>query len=82
VVLTLPDVYAKRYGPLVEVLVSLATLMSFLFLLAGNFYGMGKVVSYVWGIEEQAAVWISALIVWSYTISGGAYSVACKYTYL
>jgi Na+/proline symporter len=31
-VLTLPDVYAKRYGPLVEILVSLATITSFLFL--------------------------------------------------
>jgi Sodium:solute symporter family len=35
-VLTLPDIYAKRYGRLVEILVSCATLISFMMLLAGN----------------------------------------------
>ena len=37
--LTLPDVLAKRYGKLVEVLVSLTTITSFLMLLAGNLVG-------------------------------------------
>lgn len=35
-VLTLPDIFAKRYGPVVEILVSLTTIVSFLMLLAGN----------------------------------------------
>jgi Na+/proline symporter len=81
-VLTLPDVYAKRYGPLVEILVSLATITSFLFLLAGNFVGMSNIISYVWGIDFEAAVWITAFIVWAYTVSGGAFSVACEFTVL
>ena len=38
-VLTLPDIYAKRYGKTVEILLSCVTITSFLFLLAGNLVG-------------------------------------------
>ena len=38
-VLTLPDIYAKRYGKTVEILISCVTITSFLFLLAGNLVG-------------------------------------------
>ncbi len=58
--LTLPDVYAKRYGKLVELLVSLCTIISFLCLLAGNLVGMGAILSYVLGISQDAAIWVSA----------------------
>jgi Na+/proline symporter len=38
-VLTLPDFYARKYGKLFEVLVSLTLCTSFISLLAGNFVG-------------------------------------------
>lgn len=38
-VLTLPDIYAKRYGKVVEILISCICITSFLFLLAGNLVG-------------------------------------------
>lgn len=75
-VLTLPDVYAKRYGSMVEILTSCATIISFMMLLAGNLVGMGAILSYLWNIEASAAIWISAAIVWFYTMSGGLFSVA------
>lgn len=56
--LTLPDVYAKRYGKLVELLVSLCTVISFLCLLAGNLVGMGAILSYVLGISQAGAIWV------------------------
>jgi Na+/proline symporter len=37
--LTLPDVFARTYGKATEILASLATIVSFLFLLAGNLVG-------------------------------------------
>ena len=74
--LTLPDIYAKRYGKVVEVMVSCATIVSFIMLLAGNLVGMGNVLSYVWGISQTAGVWTSAAIIWAYTVTGGAFSVA------
>jgi len=40
--LTLPDVFGKRYGKLVEVIASLCCITSFIFLLAGNLAGMGE----------------------------------------
>jgi len=57
--LTLPDVFAKRYGKMVELLVSLCTIISFLCLLAGNLVGMGAIISYVLGISQAAAIWVS-----------------------
>jgi hypothetical protein len=75
-VLTLPDVFAKRYGWIVETMVSIATIISFLMLLGGNLVGMGVITSYLWGISEQAGIWLAAAIVWLYTACGGLYSVA------
>lgn len=74
--LTLPDVLAKRYGKTVEVLVSCCTIASFCCLLAGNLVGMGAIVGYTWGFNQNAGIWLSAAILWSYTVSGGLFSVA------
>ena len=74
--LTLPDVLAKRYGKFVEIMISLAAITSFLMLLAGNLVGMGVITAYVWGTSETAGIWMSAAIVWCYTVSGGLFSVA------
>jgi Na+/proline symporter len=75
-VLTLPDVLARRYGRTVEIVVSLASVLSFIMLLAGNLVGLGNICSYLWGISTQTAIAIVAFIIWSYTISGGMYSTA------
>jgi len=76
-VLTLPDVYAKRYGKLVEILVSITTIVSFLFLLAGNLVGMGAILGYLLNIDDPAAaVWISMILILLYTACGGLFSVA------
>ena len=37
---------------------------------------MGVILSYVWGVNEEAGVWIAASIIWAYTVSGGLFSVA------
>lgn len=74
--LTLPDVFAKRYGKTEEFLISITTITSFLMLLAGNLVGMGVITSYLWGTSENLGIWIAAIIVWAYTVSGGLFSVA------
>jgi hypothetical protein len=38
--------------------------------------GMGVITAYIWGIEETAGIWMTAAIVWIYTVSGGLFSVA------
>ena len=75
-VLTLPDVLARRYGKVVEVMVSLTTITSFIMLLAGNLVGLGIIQAYVWNISVSASIWIAAAIVWGYTVCGGLFSVA------
>jgi Na+/proline symporter len=59
--LTLPDVLSKRYGKVVEILVSIFCCTSFLCLLAGNLVGMGAVLSYLVNISQEGAIWVSLL---------------------
>jgi len=75
-VLTLPDVFAKKYGKVVEIMTSLSTITSFLFLLAGNLVGMATILSYLLGMGIEAGIWMSGLLVLIYTIAGGLFSVA------
>jgi Na+/proline symporter len=75
-VLTLPDVLSRRYGRTVEILVSLASISSFIMLVAGNFVGFAATTSYVWGISQKRAVWVSAAAVWFYTAGGGLHSIS------
>ena len=74
--LTLPDVFSKRYGKVVEVLVSLCCCVSFLCLLAGNLVGMGAIIAYVVGISQTQSIWLAAASVFFYTVAGGLFSVA------
>ena len=75
-VLTLPDVLARRYGKVVEVLVGIVSITSFLMLLAGNLVGMGIITAYVWDISTTLGIWLACALVWTYTVTGGLFSVA------
>lgn len=74
--LTLPDVYARRYGKIVEVCVSICTIVSFLCLLAGNLVGLSEVLNYTLDFGEAESIWLAAASVLLYTIAGGLFSVA------
>ncbi|KAL3929736.1 MAG: hypothetical protein SGBAC_012080 [Bacillariaceae sp.] len=74
--LTLPDVYARRYGRVVEVMVSICTIISFLCLLGGNLVGLGAILNYLLDFGAEEAIWLSAALVLLYTIAGGLFSVA------
>eukprot|EP00980_Cylindrotheca_fusiformis_P020078 scaffold7161_cov133-Cylindrotheca_fusiformis.AAC.1 len=74
--LTLPDVYARRYGKVVEVMVAICTITSFLCLLGGNLVGLGTVINYLLDFGQHEAIWLSAALVLLYTIAGGLFSVA------
>jgi Na+/proline symporter len=75
-VLTLPDIFARRYGVTVEMIVSAATVTSFIMLLAGNLVGFAKITSYLWGVSSKTAVFVAAAVLWIYTVSGGMFSIA------
>jgi Na+/proline symporter len=76
VVLTLPDIYGKRYGKLTEICASICTCVSFTCLLAGNLVGMSVILSYIFDISEMSAVFLSGIICLVYTACGGLFSVA------
>jgi Sodium:solute symporter family len=75
-VLTLPDVLARRYGPIVETVVSLASVMTLLMVVAGNLVGFAKITSYLWNTSTTVSVWVSAGSIWLVTVSGGLFSAA------
>ncbi|KAG5185985.1 Solute:Sodium symporter family [Tribonema minus] len=75
-VLTLPDFYARTYGPLFEVLVSLVLCTTFICVLAGNLVGLGRVLQFCYGgLSQAGGVAASALLTASYTMGGGLKSV-------
>ena len=43
----------------------------FVFLLAGNLVGTGRVIAFLFGMEPIPGIWICCLAVWLYTIAGG-----------
>mmetsp|Transcript_5809 Transcript_5809/g.10445 ORF Transcript_5809/g.10445 Transcript_5809/m.10445 type:complete len:185 (+) Transcript_5809:635-1189(+) len=57
-------------------MVSCCTITSFLCLLAGNLVGMGAVLAYLLTMTPTGAIWMSAVLVFAYTVAGGLYSVA------
>ena len=74
--LTLPDLWARKYGPAVEVLGGLITIASFTALLAGNLVGCGTVLAYLFGMDLTAAIFVSGFVMFVYTAGGGLFSVA------
>ena len=75
--ITLPDLFRIRYGKMAEVLASIVTLISFLFLLAGNLVGAGKILGFLVGVDSPImGIWIATILIWLYTIAGGLFSVA------
>ncbi|KAJ1635514.1 Sodium:solute symporter family-domain-containing protein, partial [Pavlovales sp. CCMP2436] len=75
--LTLPEIYGRYYGTIVEVIVSLITIVSFIALLAGNLVGMAKIITFVSPqISFQGAVFLSGAIILIYTVTGGFFAIA------
>jgi Na+/proline symporter len=70
---------ARRHGKATEILVLIATLVSFMMLLAGSLVGMGVMLSYVWDIEQSNGIWMAAAVVLAYMVSGGLFSEYCMY---
>eukprot|EP00746_Dinoflagellata_sp_MGD_P134621 gnl/MRDRNA2_/MRDRNA2_68479_c0_seq1.p1 gnl/MRDRNA2_/MRDRNA2_68479_c0~~gnl/MRDRNA2_/MRDRNA2_68479_c0_seq1.p1 ORF type:complete len:868 (-),score=136.05 gnl/MRDRNA2_/MRDRNA2_68479_c0_seq1:480-3083(-) len=75
-VLTLPDVFAYKFGPLAEIITSITTMISFLFLLAGNLVGCGKILSFLFDLSVEAGIISSTALIWAYSAAGGLFSVA------
>lgn len=57
-------------------LFSILAITSFLFLLGGNLVGAGRIVAYIFNLDEIPGIWITTLAIWLYTIAGGLISVA------
>mmetsp|Transcript_5077 Transcript_5077/g.16580 ORF Transcript_5077/g.16580 Transcript_5077/m.16580 type:complete len:436 (-) Transcript_5077:732-2039(-) len=74
--LTLPDLFARTFGPLAECVFSLLGITSFICLLGGNLVGSGRIIGYIFGIDVIAGIWTTTAAVWLYTIAGGLVSVA------
>ena len=75
--LDVPDLYARKYGRLTEVLGSLICTASFIALLAGNLVGCGKILAYLYPtVPLKAGIVVSGLVMLLYTAAGGLVSVA------
>ena len=74
--LTLPDLFARKFGPATEVLFSFLAILSFCCLLGGNLVGAGRIIAFLFGFDPVPGIWITTFAIWLYTVSGGLISVA------
>lgn len=74
--LTLPDLFRRKYGALMEVIVSLIEVASFTCLLAGNLVGTSLLLQFLFGLPLWAGVLVAGVMMASYTIAGGLFSIA------
>lgn len=74
--LTLPDCFARVYGEAAEIMCSLVTIVSFIFLLAGNLVGCGKIVSFLFGMDDIVGIVLATFLIWIYSCAGGMFSIA------
>ncbi len=74
--ITLPDYYFRRYGNVVEVLVTLLMATSFIILVAGNIAGCGYIMANVFDIPLVTGMLIMVVAVFTYTLAGGLFSCA------
>ncbi|KXZ46447.1 hypothetical protein GPECTOR_43g883 [Gonium pectorale] len=74
--LTLPDLFRRKYGALMEVMVSFIEIASFTVLLAGNLVGISVLLQFCFGLSRGTGVAVSGAVLAVYTASGGLYSVA------
>uniref|UniRef100_A0A383W3V0 Uncharacterized protein n=2 Tax=Scenedesmaceae TaxID=3086 RepID=A0A383W3V0_TETOB len=74
--LTLPDLFARKYGSCMEIIVSLIEVASFTCLLAGNLVGTSLLLQFLFGLQLWAGVLIAGVMMASYTIAGGLFSIA------
>jgi len=74
--LTLPDLFRRKYGGLMEVIVTLIESVSFTFLLAGNLVGTSMLVQFVFNFPRWAGVVIAGTLFAIYTIAGGLFTIA------
>ncbi len=77
--LTLPELFAKRFGDergTLRILASLIITFFFTFYVAAQFSGAGKVLNVTFGITHMQGMLIGAVIIVFYTLMGGFLAVA------
>jgi SSS family transporter len=76
--LTIGDYFRRRYGPVVEVTVSLAIVASYLGWVSAQIVALGLVLNVVsaGALTPQAGILVGAAVVTVYTVFGGMFSVA------
>jgi Na+/proline symporter len=74
--LTLPDLFRRKYGSLMEVIVSLIEVVSFTCLMAGNLVGTSLLLQFLFGLQQWAGVLISGALMATFTMAGGLFSIA------
>ncbi|KAI8470481.1 MAG: Sodium:solute symporter family-domain-containing protein [Monoraphidium minutum] len=74
--LTLPDLFRRKYGSMMEVVVSIIEICSFTFLLAGNLVGVSLLMQFVFGLPKVAGIAVAGVLMSVYTAVGGLFSIA------
>lgn len=73
--LTLPDFFARRFGPRAEALSGILIVPTYVGWVAAQFVGFGFILHTLTGIDTTLAIVLGAAIVLAYTMAGGMWAV-------
>jgi SSS family transporter len=74
--LTLPDLFRKRFGQTAEILCAVCVIPAYVGWVASIFVAFGTVLHTVAGVNLVAAIGVGALITVAYTFAGGMWAVS------
>jgi SSS family transporter len=75
-ILTFCDYFKIRFGPTAELVSAVVMIPSYFGWIAAQLIAMGTVLEVIMGWHLQTGIWLSALLVMSYTLMGGMWSIS------
>jgi len=74
--LTINDLFARRFGRRVEVVASVFMVLSYIGWVAAQLIAVATVLETVTGLPQNIGIWIATLVVLAYTYAGGMFAIA------
>ncbi len=74
--LTINDLFARRFGRRVEIVASIFMVLSYIGWVAAQLIAVATVLETVTGLEQSIGIWVSTIVVLAYTYAGGMFAIS------
>ncbi len=74
--LTINDLFARRFGRRVEVVASVFMVLSYIGWVAAQLIAVATVLETVTGLPQNVGIWVATIVVLAYTYAGGMFAIS------